>query len=178
MGRKKQPRYIFNYFHYVFHPSFLLYLLYCSSGETGDVSCLYCNKPLFLQSVGTPLLPHQKQALSWMCVRENKSGLPPFWEKRGELYYNSLTCFSTKEIPERVRGGILADDMGLGKTLTTIALILTNFHNGKALPVETCVSVAVLNTYFTITTQSEQIVCNHYKMVVFICAVFTSQSQN
>ncbi|XP_026195328.1 helicase-like transcription factor [Anabas testudineus] len=90
------------------------------------------------KSVGTPLLPHQKKALSWMCARENKSGLPPFWEKRGELYYNTLTCFSAKEIPERVRGGILADDMGLGKTLTTIALILTNFHNGKPLPVETC----------------------------------------
>ncbi|XP_042371766.1 helicase-like transcription factor, partial [Plectropomus leopardus] len=90
------------------------------------------------ESVGTPLLPHQKQALSWMCARENKSALPPFWEKRGELYYNSLTCFSAKEKPERVRGGILADDMGLGKTLTTIALILTNFHNGKPLPVENC----------------------------------------
>uniref|UniRef100_A0AAV2JHR4 Helicase-like transcription factor n=1 Tax=Knipowitschia caucasica TaxID=637954 RepID=A0AAV2JHR4_KNICA len=86
--------------------------------------------------VSTPLLPHQKQALSWMCARENKSGLPPFWEKRGDLYYNSLTCFSSKDVPERVRGGILADDMGLGKTLTTIALILTNFHQGKPLPVE------------------------------------------
>uniref|UniRef100_A0AAQ6IJL5 Helicase-like transcription factor n=1 Tax=Anabas testudineus TaxID=64144 RepID=A0AAQ6IJL5_ANATE len=107
-------------------------------------------------SVGTPLLPHQKKALSWMCARENKSGLPPFWEKRGELYYNTLTCFSAKEIPERVRGGILADDMGLGKTLTTIALILTNFHNGKPLPVETCVSVTVLNLYFSITVWCEQ----------------------
>uniref|UniRef100_A0A7N6BLP8 Helicase-like transcription factor n=1 Tax=Anabas testudineus TaxID=64144 RepID=A0A7N6BLP8_ANATE len=68
------------------------------------------------KSVGTPLLPHQKKALSWMCARENKSGLPPFWEKRGELYYNTLTCFSAKEIPERVRGGILADDMGLVST--------------------------------------------------------------
>ncbi|XP_007564589.1 helicase-like transcription factor isoform X1 [Poecilia formosa] len=91
------------------------------------------------ESVATPLLPHQKQALSWMCARENKDALPPFWEKRGDLYYNSLTCFSAKEIPERVRGGILADDMGLGKTLTTIALILTNFHKGKPLPVERCV---------------------------------------
>nr|XP_040055550.1 LOW QUALITY PROTEIN: helicase-like transcription factor [Gasterosteus aculeatus aculeatus] len=90
------------------------------------------------ESVGTPLLPHQKQALSWMCARENKSALPPFWERKGELYYNRLTCFSAKEIPERIRGGILADDMGLGKTLTTIALILTNFHKGKPLPVEKC----------------------------------------
>ncbi|XP_054652675.1 helicase-like transcription factor isoform X2 [Dunckerocampus dactyliophorus] len=87
------------------------------------------------ESVATPLMPHQRQALSWMCARENKCALPPFWEKRGELYYNTLTCFSAKEIPERVLGGILADDMGLGKTLTTIALILTNFHEGKPLPV-------------------------------------------
>ncbi|XP_030247907.1 helicase-like transcription factor [Sparus aurata] len=98
------------------------------------------------KAVGTPLLPHQKQALSWMCARENKSGLPPFWEKRGELYYNSLTCFSAKEIPERVRGGILADDMGLGKTLTTIALILTNFHQGKPLPVEKCEQSSPMKT--------------------------------
>uniref|UniRef100_A0A673C965 Helicase-like transcription factor n=1 Tax=Sphaeramia orbicularis TaxID=375764 RepID=A0A673C965_9TELE len=92
-------------------------------------------------SVATPLLLHQKQALSWMCSRENKCTLPPFWEKRGDLYYNTLTHFSAREVPERVRGGILADDMGLGKTLTTIALILTNFHNGKPLPVEMSVSV-------------------------------------
>ncbi|XP_056915480.1 helicase-like transcription factor isoform X2 [Takifugu flavidus] len=90
------------------------------------------------EAVGTPLLPHQKQALSWMCARENKCTLPPFWEKKGELYYNRLTCFSAKEMPESVCGGILADDMGLGKTLTTIALILTNFHGGNPLPVETC----------------------------------------
>ncbi|XP_036927016.1 helicase-like transcription factor [Acanthopagrus latus] len=98
------------------------------------------------KAVGTPLLPHQKQALSWMCARENKSGLPPFWEKRGELYYNSLTCFSAKEIPERVRGGILADDMGLGKTLTTISLILTNFHQGKPLPVQKCEQSSPMKT--------------------------------
>uniref|UniRef100_A0A1A7XCV1 Helicase-like transcription factor n=3 Tax=Iconisemion striatum TaxID=60296 RepID=A0A1A7XCV1_9TELE len=91
-----------------------------------------------VESVTTALLPHQKQALSWMCARENKDALPPCWEKRGELYYNSITCFSAKEAPGRVRGGILADDMGLGKTLTTIALILTNFLNGKPLPVEKC----------------------------------------
>ncbi|XP_077587001.1 helicase-like transcription factor isoform X1 [Stigmatopora nigra] len=86
-------------------------------------------------SVVTPLMPHQRQALTWMCARENKSELPPFWEKHGDLYYNSLTCFWVKEAPEKVLGGILADDMGLGKTLTTIALILSNFRDGKPLPV-------------------------------------------
>lgn len=84
-------------------------------------------KPFSLQAVGTPLLPHQRQALSWMCARENKCSLPPFWEKRGELYFNSLTRFSDKEIPERVRGGILADDMGLvGNTQTSYSSSFTD----------------------------------------------------
>ncbi|XP_006895634.1 PREDICTED: helicase-like transcription factor [Elephantulus edwardii] len=88
------------------------------------------------EAVETPLLPHQKQALAWMVSRENSEELPPFWEQRNDLYYNTLTNFSEKERPENVHGGILADDMGLGKTLTAIAVILTNFHDGKPLPVE------------------------------------------
>ncbi|XP_066564988.1 helicase-like transcription factor isoform X2 [Amia ocellicauda] len=87
------------------------------------------------KAVRTPLLPHQKQALAWMVLRENNNNLPPFWEQNNNLYFNVLTNFAVKERPETVLGGILADDMGLGKTLTTIALILTNFHNGKPLPV-------------------------------------------
>nr|XP_015216673.1 PREDICTED: helicase-like transcription factor isoform X1 [Lepisosteus oculatus] len=89
------------------------------------------------EAVGTPLLPHQKQALAWMVLRENNNDLPPFWEQKNNLYFNVLTNFAVKEKPEKVHGGILADDMGLGKTLTTIALILSNFHNGRPLPTET-----------------------------------------
>ncbi|NXE54631.1 HLTF factor, partial [Casuarius casuarius] len=88
------------------------------------------------EAVGTLLLPHQKQALAWMVSRENSDDLPPFWEERNNFYYNILTNFAVKERPKNVLGGILADDMGLGKTLTTIALILTNFQDGKPLPVE------------------------------------------
>ncbi|KFU94994.1 Helicase-like transcription factor, partial [Chaetura pelagica] len=88
------------------------------------------------EAVGTPLLPHQKQALAWMVSRENSNDLPPFWEERSNFYYNVLTNFAEKMRPQNVLGGILADDMGLGKTLTTIALILTNFQDGKPLPIE------------------------------------------
>ncbi|KAG5847356.1 hypothetical protein ANANG_G00125170 [Anguilla anguilla] len=88
------------------------------------------------KAVCTPLLPHQKQALAWMVTRENNSDLPPFWVEKNGLYLNVLTNFAVPERPDSVRGGILADDMGLGKTLTTIALILTNFHNGKPMPLE------------------------------------------
>ncbi|XP_061492992.1 helicase-like transcription factor [Rhineura floridana] len=88
------------------------------------------------EAVVTPLLPHQKQALAWMISRENNKELPPFWEERENYYYNTLTNFAEKKRPENVLGGILADDMGLGKTLTAIAVILTNFHDGKPFPVE------------------------------------------
>ncbi|NXJ34292.1 HLTF factor, partial [Ciconia maguari] len=88
------------------------------------------------EAVGTLLLPHQKQALAWMVSRENSNDLPPFWEERSNFYYNILTNFAEKKRPQNVLGGILADDMGLGKTLTTIALILTNFQDGKPLPVD------------------------------------------
>lgn len=92
-------------------------------------SCWSCmvRPPFSPQAVGTPLLPHQKQALSWMCARENKSTLPPFWEKKGELYYNSLTCFSAKEMPECVCGGILADDMGLVSDEEALVCPLSRF---------------------------------------------------
>lgn len=85
------------------------------------------------EAIRTPLLPHQKQALAWMISRENSKELPPFWEQRNDLYYNTITNFSVKQRPENVHGGILADDMGLGKTLTAIAVILTNFADGQPL---------------------------------------------
>lgn len=88
------------------------------------------------KAISTPLLPHQKQALQWMTSRENSNDLPPFWEHKSGIYFNILTNFAVKERPERVLGGILADDMGLGKTLTTIALIVSNFRDGKPLPLE------------------------------------------
>ncbi|RUS82734.1 hypothetical protein EGW08_009514, partial [Elysia chlorotica] len=85
------------------------------------------------QAIKTGLYPHQKQALNWMICRENKGMLPPFWEKQGNMYINTLTVCHTHIKPASVCGGILADDMGLGKTLQVISLILTNFVDGKPL---------------------------------------------
>lgn len=124
---------VLNFF---FLPSFSFFLSVwrnCFSPQSPKSSIWKCSfnvnmKPFSLQAVGTPLMLHQRQALSWMCARENKSSLPPFWEKRGELYYNSLTCFSAKEIPERVRGGILADDMGLVSNTHTHIWLHTSSH--------------------------------------------------
>ncbi|KAK6186271.1 hypothetical protein SNE40_008341 [Patella caerulea] len=86
-------------------------------------------------AIKTPLYPHQKQALNWMICKENNEALPPFWEKRGNRYFNSLTVFTTNKQPRTVHGGILADDMGLGKTLEVISLILTNFSKGQPLAI-------------------------------------------
>ncbi|GAB4821905.1 hypothetical protein N2152v2_008951 [Parachlorella kessleri] len=81
--------------------------------------------------VTTQLFPHQKEALAWMCKRENSNSLPPFWEPRlgpagGLTYVSQLTNFISATRPGPLRGGVLADDMGLGKTLEVIALVATN----------------------------------------------------
>ncbi|XP_059159107.1 helicase-like transcription factor [Physella acuta] len=86
-----------------------------------------------VEAIRTSLYPHQKQALNWMICKENNNTLPPFWEKQGNVYANSLTMFVTKTVPASVHGGILADDMGLGKTLEIISLIMSNFIDGKPL---------------------------------------------
>lgn len=78
-----------------------------------SISHLQMSMLMPVQAVCTPLLPHQKQALSWMTSRENSNDLPPFWEEKNGLYFNVLTNFAVKERPEKVLGGILADDMGL-----------------------------------------------------------------
>ncbi|NXX08044.1 HLTF factor, partial [Larus smithsonianus] len=119
------------------------------------------------EAVGTLLLPHQKQALAWMVSRENSNDLPPFWEERNNFYYNILTNFAEKQRPKNVLGGILADDMGLGKTLTTIALILTNFQDGKPLPVEKITSDKCYEVIGLITKLKTMYVFHKYQFLLY-----------
>lgn len=56
---------------------------------------------LNIYTLSIPLLEHQKSAVHWMKMRENKS---------------NLCCV----------GGLLADEMGLGKTMDCIALIVSD----------------------------------------------------
>ena len=84
-------------------------------------------------SVLTPLLPHQKQALTFMLEHEK----PPNFEdddasklwsrqhrKNGEVYYQeAVSNIQLDKKPPLSLGGLLADVMGLGKTLESLTLI-------------------------------------------------------
>ncbi|XP_071949768.1 helicase-like transcription factor [Antedon mediterranea] len=107
--------------------------IFDSMKEHDKTSCMEPAKAIM-----TKLYPHQKRALQWMVNQENSNTLPPLWKERKGNYINIATNYQTTVRPPSINGGILADDMGLGKTLEVIALIMTNFCNGKplAVPVE------------------------------------------
>ncbi|ESP03729.1 hypothetical protein LOTGIDRAFT_198942 [Lottia gigantea] len=127
------------------------------------------------QAIRTPLYPHQKQALNWMICKENNEALPPFWEKGGHRYYNSLTGYTTSHRPSTVHGGILADDMGLGKTLEVISLILTNFHDGQPLATPD-VSQKHLSQHKVVTDNSK-VVTDNSKVATDNSKVVTDNSK-
>lgn len=85
------------------------------------------------EALSTQLLPYQRQGLAWMIGKESpvlpasESGsVVQLWKRKGTLFTNIATNFSTSNAPPLASGGILADDMGLGKTIQVISLILAN----------------------------------------------------
>lgn len=86
-------------------------------------------------TITTPLLSHQKQALTFMLQHENprtfgkeESENSSLWRQRkrpnGDTVYREVvTGITVKEEPEQVLGGLLADVMGLGKTLEALSLV-------------------------------------------------------
>nr|POE85401.1 putative swi/snf-related matrix-associated actin-dependent regulator [Quercus suber] len=81
--------------------------------------------------IATPLLPHQKQALSFLTDHERNDRLGEqgashsLWKrnKDGRGWYHVVTGDQMTERPAVVQGGMLADSMGLGKTLSILSLI-------------------------------------------------------
>lgn len=85
--------------------------------------------------ITTPLLPHQKQALTFMLQHEQprtfgkqESENSSLWRQvkrfNGDTIYREVvTGISVKEEPPQVLGGLLADVMGLGKTLEALSLV-------------------------------------------------------
>jgi SNF2 family DNA or RNA helicase len=85
--------------------------------------------------IRTPLLSHQKQALTFMLRQEqprtfgteeheNSSLWRRKQRKNGDVQYNEVvTGLSCKDEPDQVLGGLLADVMGLGKTLEALSLV-------------------------------------------------------
>ena len=84
--------------------------------------------------ITTPLLEHQKQALTFMLAREQlrkygdeEAENSSLWRKKYQrnktTYEEVVSGVTLEEEPEEVYGGLLADVMGLGKTIEALALI-------------------------------------------------------
>jgi SNF2 family DNA or RNA helicase len=101
-------------------------------------------------TVKTPLLSHQKQALTFMLNREKPRTYDPdddaltlsLWRKkvstRGVIYEDIVSGHRQDVEPAQVYGGLLADVMGLGKTLEALTLVASTTDEaeefGKAKP--------------------------------------------
>lgn len=88
--------------------------------------------------ITSQLLPHQKQGLYFMTMRERPCELTgdgsqgnTFWRVKignngQKSYHNVITGQTQPRPPPETFGGILADMMGLGKTLSILSLITTS----------------------------------------------------
>ncbi|KRX00260.1 P-loop containing nucleoside triphosphate hydrolase [Pseudocohnilembus persalinus] len=104
----------------------------------------------------TKLHDYQKQALTWMLMREGMLHnvqqmvdremriIHPLWQefeiynegKAESLYFNSYSGQVSTKLPRssiQCYGGILADEMGLGKTVMMLSLIISNKKYGAVL---------------------------------------------
>lgn len=91
----------------------------------------------------TPLLEHQKQALTFMLEHESPRRYgdeevenSSLWRKRHKqngkvVFEDVISGLRLEEEPEEVYGGLLADVMGLGKTIEALALIASTLDDAQ-----------------------------------------------
>lgn len=94
-------------------------------------------------TVITPLLEHQKQALTFLLKHEKprtfgtaEAENSSLWRlaqsAKGETVYKEVvTGITTRVEPPEVYGGLLADVMGLGKTIEALALIASTMNEAE-----------------------------------------------
>ncbi|KAK5940818.1 hypothetical protein PMZ80_007235 [Knufia obscura] len=92
----------------------------------------------------TTLLPHQKQALTFMLRQEQprtfgseEAGNSSLWRKKFDnqrriVYEEVVAGLTVKEPPPESLGGLLADVMGLGKTIQALSLIASTASEATA----------------------------------------------
>jgi SNF2 family DNA or RNA helicase len=127
--------------------------------------------------IRTPLLSHQKQALTFMLRQEqprtfgteeheNSSLWRRKQRKNGDVQYNEVvTGLSCKDEPDQVLGGLLADVMGLGKTLEALAMI------GSTLPVAAAFGES--KPVFSGNSETEQLIQYNAKSTLIVCPTST-----
>lgn len=96
------------------------------------------------KTIITPLLRHQKQALTFMLRQEqprsfssDEAGNSSLWRKkynaqRQEVYEEVVTGIQVKNEPAQTLGGLLADVMGLGKTIQALALMASTMSEANS----------------------------------------------
>ncbi|RMZ91001.1 hypothetical protein DV736_g1760, partial [Chaetothyriales sp. CBS 134916] len=95
------------------------------------------------ESIRTALLPHQKQALTFMLRHEKPRTFGDREDENSSLWRKKVTAkglityedpvsgYRVDEEPEQVLGGLLADVMGLGKTLEALTLVASTVETAK-----------------------------------------------
>ena len=126
--------------------------------------------------IKTPLLSHQKQALTFLLRQEqprvygaDESENSSLWRRKQRnngdtVFHELITGISVKDEPEQVLGGLLADVMGLGKTLEALSLIASTLDEARIFANENVMRD---------NQDSENVILSNTKATLIVCPTST-----